>query len=92
MAIVAEVPRGRVYLPCEEADRELADCRVPENAPSEEIAYDSRYLTPPAYGLDSIDKFFSPRQITALVTLSDLTISNHEIVRDLLPVLSAPIS
>jgi len=44
----------------------------PENTPNEQLIYDSRYLTPPGYGLRTIDRLFTPRQLAAMVTFSDL--------------------
>lgn len=71
IAKIVEVRRGKLYLPVSHGE-DVIKHDIPNNAPTEIISYDSRYLTPPGYGMESIDKFFLPRQITALVTLSDL--------------------
>ena len=72
IAIVAEGNRGRIYIQAnpEHECKSLGD--KPDGAPAEVLAYDSRYLTPPGYGIESISDFFLPRQLSALVTLSDL--------------------
>lgn len=72
LAVVAEGHRGKIYLP-PKADHEVwARSAKPSGYPSEPLTYDSRYLTPPGYGMTSVDKLFTLRQLTALVTLSDL--------------------
>ncbi len=71
VAVVADGKRGRIYLPASETDVQLAFSASPNDPPSEAIAYDSRYLTPPGYGMDSIDKFFTLRQLAAMETISN---------------------
>lgn len=71
LAIVAEVPRGRIYLPSEEQHEIASGLALPKDSPQEQIAYDSRYLTPPGYGMSDISKFFTPRQVTSMVTISN---------------------
>ncbi|MDR2504348.1 MAG: DUF1156 domain-containing protein [Deltaproteobacteria bacterium] len=70
LAIVAEIQRGRVYLSAER--HPPINISLPELYPQESISYDSRYLTPPGYGMTTIASFFTPRQLTSLTTLSDL--------------------
>ena len=72
LAVVAEGRRGRVYLRAEPRDETLALSARPSAHPTEPLVYDSRYLTPPGYGMTSVDKLFLPRQLTAMVALSDL--------------------
>lgn len=72
LAIVAQGRRGRVYASAGVEHKDAALATQPENAPSEELVFDSRYLTPPAYGLRTVDRLFTPRQLTAMVKLSDL--------------------
>jgi putative DNA methylase len=72
LAIVAEGRRGRVYLPAAVDYEVLAQSAKPSAYPSEPLTYDSRYLTPPGYGMTSVDKLFTLRQLTALATLGDL--------------------
>lgn len=72
IAIIAEGHRGRVYVPATKEHEVMALGIKPENAPSETLSYDSRYLTPPGYGIERIGDFFSPRQVITLMTFSEL--------------------
>jgi putative DNA methylase len=74
MAIVAEGARGRVYLSPTMEHAESALIGRPGNASSIEapIAPDKRAIWCLLYGLDRFDKLFTNRQLTALVTFSDL--------------------
>ncbi len=72
LAVVAETTRSRCYASVNDQDWSAASLEVPSEAPLELLVYDSRYLTPPGYGMDRISKLFFPRQLTAMVTLSDL--------------------
>lgn len=72
IATVAEGNRRRVYLsPTPEHER-AADVSRPENVPDQELGYDPRNLWTPSYGLTNFADLFTPRQLTALTTLSDL--------------------
>jgi putative DNA methylase len=79
LAIVAEVHRGRTYLSFDQSHESFSLLSPPEGSPDEEFAYDSRYLTPPGYGMCTVSSFFTPRQLTAMVTLCDLV---KEVRRD----------
>lgn len=70
MAIVAEGLNGRVYLPPEH--EHIADVEKPDDYPSGELADDPRNLWTKPYGLDEWHKLFTNRQLTALMTFSDL--------------------
>jgi len=75
MAMVAAGPRGRIYLsPDPDHERECAAIEPPRDVEGIDapIADDRRALWCVPYGLDRFDKLFTPRQLTALVTLSDL--------------------
>ncbi len=72
MAIVAEGERGRVYLPPDPQHEKIADVEKPEDFPSGELADDPRNLWTKPYGLDEWRKLFTNRQLTALMTFSDL--------------------
>ena len=72
LAVIAEGHRGKIYLPPTADHEARARSARPSGYPSEPLTYDSRYLTPPGYGMTSVDKLFTLRQLTALVTLSDL--------------------
>ena len=72
MAVVAEGKRGRTYLPPTPGDAVAADCPKPAWKPEgrnpERLTGGTVFI----YGLDEWWKLFTPRQLTALTTLSDL--------------------
>lgn len=72
VAIVADTGRGRVYLPATEEHEAVARRAEPGWRPEELIAHDPRALWTPPYGLETFGDLFTPRQLTAMVTLSDL--------------------
>jgi putative DNA methylase len=72
MAIVAEGPRGRVYL-APTFDQEAAARRArPDWKPVGTFVEDARAFTPFIYGLGDWQKLFTDRQLVALATFSDL--------------------
>jgi len=72
LAVVAEVKRGRLYLPAPDTQREAAVVSAPEGEVAELLADDPRNIWCVGYGLTRFDQLFTPRQLTAMVTLSDL--------------------
>jgi len=72
MAIAAEGPRTRYYLPPTEEHEVAADITRPANVPDAEIPHNPRYLTAPNYGMTTWADLFTHRQLTALTTFSDL--------------------
>lgn len=72
MAVVAEGSRGRVYCTPTGRDEQCAKCEVPENVPSGSLAANPQYMIPIPYGMDEWWKLFTPRQLVALTTFSDL--------------------
>ncbi|MBP7125456.1 DUF1156 domain-containing protein [Myxococcota bacterium] len=78
MAIVAEGQRGRVYLDPLQEHEQAARLPPPGWTPDFEFAKNSRHMTPWVYGLDTFAKLFTPRQLTALVTFSDLVAEARE--------------
>ena len=81
IAVVAENGRGRVYLPATAQDEAAAACDPPEWRPFGAITENSRYMLPPSYGMDEWWKLFTPRQLVALTTFSDLLTEAVERVR-----------
>jgi len=81
VAIVADSDRGRVYLPATEEHEKIAQKAKPEWKPEEYIAHDPRALWTPPYGLTTFGDLFTPRQLTAMVTLSDLIREVREDIR-----------
>ncbi len=72
MAVVAEGERGRVYCTPVAHDVESAECEVPADVPSGTLAKNPQYMIPIPYGMDEWWKLFTPRQLTALTTFSEL--------------------
>ena len=71
MAVVAEGPRGRIYL--------NAECAAVQGAPAVAAAFleqplpdNARWFSPPGYGLPLFRDLFTPRQLVALTTFSEL--------------------
>jgi putative DNA methylase len=71
MTVVAEGPRGRIYL--------NAECAAAPGAPAVAAAFleqplpdNARWFSPPGYGLPLFRDLFTPRQLVALTTFSDL--------------------
>ena len=72
MAIVAEGDAGRVYLPPTRAMEEKAQVTLPDPIPSLPLPDNPRDFKTPNYGLGEFRDLFTPRQLVALTTFSDL--------------------
>src|SRR6266581_1603515 len=72
MATVAEGKNGRIYLSPTLQQEMIAEQANPEWKPDQELAGDRRAIWCPLYGLASIGDLFTPRQLLALTTFSDL--------------------
>lgn len=72
MAIVAEGPKGRVYLEPQKTQIEIANSAVPAWVPEIELPHNPRDFKTPNYGLTKFGDLFSPRQLVALNTFSEL--------------------
>lgn len=70
--VVAENGKGRLYLSPDAVQVAAADIPKPEIYPSEKLPYDPRNIWCVNYGVDTYDKLFSNRQLTALCTFCDL--------------------
>jgi putative DNA methylase len=77
MAIVAEGSRGRVYLTPIAEHEALAHEARPVWKPETDIPPDRRSMFTPLYGLSKFGDLFTPRQLVALTTFSDLV---HEAI------------
>lgn len=72
IAVVAEGPRGRVYVtPTPEQVRAAQIGRI-ESGIDADVPTNPRWFSPPAYGLTKFSDLFTNRQLVALTTLSDL--------------------
>lgn len=72
MAIVAEGARGRVYLSPTLEQIAIAESAKPEWSPEMELPHNPRDFKTPNYGLTTFGDLFTPRQLVALTTFSDL--------------------
>ncbi|MCY3924847.1 MAG: DUF1156 domain-containing protein [bacterium] len=72
MAVVAEGDVGRECCAPTEADESAANVDEPDWRPSGKTSTHHQYMGTPRYGLDEWWKLFSPRQLVALTTFSDL--------------------
>ena len=78
MAIVAEGERGRVYLSPTSEHESAANKAKPEWKPDMAQPDNPRDFKTPNYGLTTFGDLFSPRQLVALTTFSDLVGSTME--------------
>jgi putative DNA methylase len=91
MAIVAESGRSRVCLPPVPEHESVALSPKPDSKPTLEMPDNPRWFSPPLYGLKNFGDLFSPRQLTALTTFSDLVVDmRKEIQRDAVDAGMAP--
>ena len=72
MAIVAEGTRGRVYLAPTPEMEAIALTAQPKWKPEVAMPENPRWFSPPLYGLKTYGDLFTPRQLVALTTFSDL--------------------
>ena len=72
MAIVAEGTRGRVYLPPTTKHEQVALVAIPEWRPELKLPDDPRNFWTVQYGLTTYGDLFTPRQLVALTTFSNL--------------------
>jgi len=72
MAIVAEGPSGRVYLPPVVEQEQIADVSLPQDIPSTPLPDKALGFRVQQYGVTRHSNLFTPRQLTALTTFSDL--------------------
>ena len=81
MAIVAEGDRGRVYLEPTPEHEGAAREANPRWQPELNMPEDRRWFSPPLYGLPTYGDLFTPRQLVALTTFSDLVTEAQERVK-----------
>ena len=81
MAVVAEGDRGRVYLAPTSEHEQTARTAIPEWQPELRMPNDRRWFSPPIYGFLTYGDLFTPRQLVALTTFSDLVQQARERVQ-----------
>ncbi|WP_432501821.1 DUF1156 domain-containing protein [Kineococcus arenarius] len=72
LATVAAGKRSRVYLEPDTAHEQAANVPRPGNGPQADMSTNPRWFSPPGYGMTAFADLFTPRQLTALTTFSDL--------------------
>ena len=72
MAIIGDGKHGRIYLSPNEEHILAARVEKLENGPTGALPENPRWFSPPAFGMDHYDDLFTPRQLTALTTFSEL--------------------
>ncbi|NMM07406.1 DUF1156 domain-containing protein [Polaromonas sp.] len=72
MAVVTEGVRSRIYIAPTTEQEEIAAKVYPEWRPETDIPPDKRSMFTPLYGLTKFGDLFTPRQLVALTTFSDL--------------------
>jgi putative DNA methylase len=80
LAIVAEGPRGRVYLSPSETQERAADIPAPGDTPATEMPEQALGFRVQAYGMTKHSQLFTPRQLAALTAFSDLVEHAQELV------------
>jgi putative DNA methylase len=78
MAIVAEGTRGRVYLPADDEHELAAAVEPPTDVPDTDMPAQALGFRVQGYGMTKHRHLFTPRQLVALTTLSDLVASARE--------------
>ncbi len=81
MAIVAEGDRGRIYLAPTQEMEAIALTAQPTWKPELAMPENPRWFSPPLYGLRDYGDLFTPRQLVALTTFSDLVGEAREIIK-----------
>ncbi|MFB1489230.1 MULTISPECIES: DUF1156 domain-containing protein [unclassified Thiocapsa] len=81
MAIVAEGERARIYLAPTAEMEAIALTARPEWKPDAVMPENPRWFSPPLYGLKTYGDLFTPRQLVALATFSDLVQEAREYVK-----------
>ena len=72
LCTVAEGKKGRIYITPDQEQILAAQVEKPNDYPDASLPYDPRNIWCVNYGLDTYDKLFTNRQLTALTTFSDL--------------------
>lgn len=70
LSVVADGPRGRLYLPSDAVEQQKID-RPDVPDVDQPMTNDRRWFSPPLYGLPNFADIFTSRQLTALTFLSD---------------------
>ena len=78
VAIAVKSKGGTRYFPATIAHEKIADIEVPENAPMTELPKKALGFRVQLYGMTTHQELFTPRQMTALMTFTNLLSSVHK--------------
>ena len=81
MAIVVEADRGKIFCDPDPNHVLIAEKATPSWKPDCTLPLKHRNFQTPAYGMPNIGDLFTPRQLVALTTFSDLVSEAHEKVK-----------
>lgn len=78
LAVVAEGPRTRLYVPATPEMEALAKSAIPQWRPEVDISGTTQYLGVWPYGMRRFDQLFTERQLTAISAFSDLIVEARD--------------
>ena len=78
MAVCYEGPNGREYYSPTEEQMHAATVNVPSEIPLGELPNNTRWFSPPLFGLTKYADLYSPRQLQLMTTLCDLVADIRE--------------
>jgi putative DNA methylase len=78
LAVVIDTPKGRIYLAPTRDMEAIAAKAEPIWKSDLEMPDNPRWFSPPLYGLRTYGDLFTPRQLVALTTLSDLVMEARD--------------
>jgi putative DNA methylase len=81
LAVIAEGPKGRVYLSPSPALEAIAQMANPPWRPECEMPKKHRNFQPPVYGMNRLGDLFTKRQLVMLNTFSELVSEARDLVR-----------
>jgi len=83
LAVVAELPRGRTYVSPSLDHEKVAESACAYDYPDSDVPEKALGFRVQLYGMNKHYKMFTPRQLTAMVTFSDLIKeARHEVIVD----------
>ena len=78
LAVVAEGPRTRLYVPATHEMESLAKSAIPQWRPEVDISGTTQYLGVWPYGMRRFDQLFTERQLTAISAFSELIVEARD--------------
>jgi len=83
IAVIAEGPKGRIYLEADSQQEQIAISAKPKWIPDQLLPNNPRYIAPPLYGMPTYADLFTSRQLVALNTFIELIKEIHgQVIRD----------